>query len=75
MKLTDDQKLDLLQRMSMEFLTEPFPDNWNEMSEAEQLKFIDEWAWEVYEDMCPEYVLARITDSYDVAVEYINNKL
>ena len=47
-------------RASSHFLTEEYPANWQDMTDEELLKFIDEYQWEQFEGYDAEYVWEHI---------------
>ena len=47
-------------RASAHFLTDEFPANWQDMTEEEFLKFIDENQWQHFEDQDAVYVYEHI---------------
>ena len=47
-------------RASSHFLTDEYPVDWQDMTEEELLKFIDENQWHHFEDCDPEYVWEHI---------------
>lgn len=61
-KLTEHQKFLILQAVSGDFLTENYPDNWEDLSEAEQDQFLADNAWEPFENMGTDDV-ANIIDN------------
>lgn len=47
-------------RASSHFLTDEYPADWQDMSEEELLKFIDENQWQHFENEDAEYVFEHI---------------
>jgi len=48
---------ELVVRVSAHFLTKPLPDNWMELEEAELYGFMEDYAWEPFENKDTDDVL------------------
>jgi hypothetical protein len=53
----------LEQEASGNFLTERYPDDWNDLTEAEQMEFISDHAWEPFECWQASEVQSAIDDA------------
>ena len=74
MRLNNNQKFMMLQKVSENFLTEPIPDNWN-ISTGQKHRFIDVHVLERHEGTPPEEILELITDGADNMVRWIEKNL
>ena len=62
-KMTPELKFKTLQQCSSYFLTHPFPDNWEDLSDGQQDKFIDEHSWRPLETASIQFVYNAIDDA------------
>jgi len=75
MKLTDQQKFELLQVTSGYYLCTPFPDDWLELDEVERTEFLRGHAWGPLEDEDTETVLDYITTAAYATIRWIERVL
>ena len=65
--------LEILQLASGHFLCQPYPQDWENMSDKEQDEYILAHAWQPFEDYDSEYVRSCIDNAAQVTQEFINN--
>lgn len=58
--MTDKLEFKILQTCSCDYLTEGFPDNWEEMEESERTEFMEDHVWEPMEYVPVETVYEMI---------------
>ena len=64
---------DCLQLCSGHFLCKIIPDNWNSITEEQQIEFIEENAWEPLAYMEGEVLLSCIEDAAKMTYDFIHN--
>lgn len=72
--LTAAQKFAILQHVSGHFLTEEYPDNWEDMTEEEQDDHLTDHVWEPLEDT-PIHDVYHIIDDASTTCEWLAIKL
>lgn len=60
MKITDEYRAKVNQMCSGHFLTEPYPDNFEELTSGEQNEFVEDHAWAPFEYMPANEVMSII---------------
>ena len=64
---------DCLQLCSGHFLCEIIPNNWNDLTEEEQIEFIEENAWEPLAEIKGEVLISYIEDAAEVTYDFIHS--
>ena len=73
-KMTDDVEFEILQFMSGNFLCEDFPDNWRDMTEDEQIEFMEDNVWEPFENTPASEVYKIIDNAANCAIQFMIKK-
>ena len=71
MKITDDFEFRLFQHASGHFLCKEIPDNWEEMEEEEREEFLNDNAWESFENTPASEVLTIIENSAESTIKFM----
>ena len=70
-KLTE---FEIFQALSGNFICKTIPDNWQELDEEEQDKFVQENIWQPLEYCNSSQILELIDDSASTMIEFLKNK-
>ena len=73
-KITDAMINRATQNASGHFLTEHFPDNWEEMDGDDLLAFIDDHVWEPLEGWSADSVLELIENAAQCTISFIKQE-
>ena len=71
LKLTDELRFKVLQKASGNFLCEDLPDNWEDMEEEEQNNFLEENAWEPFENKNVDEIWSNIEAAGDAWIAFM----
>ncbi len=71
--MNNELKFRLLQLCSGHYLSANIPNNWYDLTEAQQNKFLEENNWEPFEDYDVEYVWSCIESAAKVTQEFIED--
>lgn len=72
--MNDKLKFDILQLASKYYLTKQIPDNWYNLNEEEQNKYLSENVWQPFEYHNPDYIWDRIENAASATEEFVNNQ-
>ena len=64
---------DCLQLCSGHFLCKIIPNNWNDLTEEQQIEFIEENTWEPLAHEEGEVIINHIKDAADVTYDFIHS--
>ncbi|MEY2831845.1 MAG: hypothetical protein RLZZ574_1103 [Cyanobacteriota bacterium] len=73
--MNDKLKFDILQLASKYYLTKQIPDNWYNLNEEEQNKYLSENVWQPFEYHNPDYIWDQIENAASATEEFVNNQL
>lgn len=71
--MKDNLKFEVLQLCSGHFLTKHFPNNWDELTQTEQDKFLSENCWEPLEHLDSNFLYETIENSAIITQRFIEN--
>mgnify|MGYP003471190016 FL=1 len=63
----------ILQLASGHYLTAEYPDDWQNLPEDEQLKFVSDNSWQPFEDYDPEFVIGCIESAAEVTQNFLED--
>jgi adenylate kinase family enzyme len=69
--MNDKLKFDILQLASKYYLTKQIPDNWYNLNEEEQNKYLSENVWQPFEYHNPDYIWDQIENAASATEEFI----
>jgi hypothetical protein len=72
--MNDKLKFDILQLASKYYLTKQIPDNWYNLNEEEQNKYLSENVWQPFEYHNPDYIWDQIENAASATEEFVNNQ-
>ena len=75
MELTKEQKKNIFRNTSGNYLTDYIPEDWDDLNEAEQDRFLESHVIQVYEYHNATQVCNLISNASDATINWIENNL
>ena len=71
--MNDPLNFPLLQLCSGHYLCHCYPDDWLELTEAEQNQFVLDNAWQPFENYDADYVISCIDSAAEATLQFLEN--
>lgn len=75
MTLTEKQEFEILRMTAGHYFTDIYPENWDELTDEEAIKWAEDHTWSILEYVSPKEVIDACYDAAHVTIAWIKNNL